>query len=405
MALFNYKAVTPAGETTSGQMEAESAEIVIARLQESGNLPISADPVGTGMGSGFAQLLGAGKRVGAKDIGLFTQQLATLLRAGLPLDRALSILGELAANEKLQNMITAVRDQVRGGTTLSEALESQHGTFSRLYINMVRAGEAGGNLDSTLTRLADYLKRSKALKDSVVSAMIYPALLFFMAIGSLFVLLTFVIPKFEPIFDELGGNLPILTQIVLAVGAFLQSYWWAIILAVLAVVVVIKNQFANPESRLKWDANLLKLSLIGGLLTKVEVARLSRTLGTLLVNGVPLLSALSIGKNVMTNTVMANAIGEATKDVKTGDSLAHTLAKHEMFPRLALQMINVGEETGRLDEMLLDVADTYDEEVQRAVDRMLALLVPALVLTMALLIATIVLAILFAILKINELVG
>ncbi len=405
MPVFRYKAISPGGDTLQGQMEAGTVREVIARLQEAGNVPISADEAGGGLGLGGLERLFSGGGVSTQDIGVLTQQLATLLGAGLPLDRALHILQDLAASEPVARLIKSIRDQVRGGGSLSDALEAQHGVFPRLYVNMVRAGEAGGSLDVTLARLSEYLIRSKRLKDSIISALIYPALLLVLAVGSLLVLLAYVVPQFMPIFEDLGGDLPLLTKIVLGVGRVVQDYWWALALAAVAVVLYVRRQMADPVTRLRWDRRFLNMRLVGDLISKVEMARLSRTVGTLLTNGVPLLGALAIGRNVMTNTVLSQGIAAAAKEVKTGDSLAHAMAAAERFPKLALQMISVGEETGQLDAMLIKVADAYDDEVKAATDRMMALLVPALTLALAALVGLIVMSILMAILSINELIA
>ncbi|MDX1568901.1 MAG: type II secretion system F family protein [Xanthomonadales bacterium] len=405
MALYRYKAVSPGGDTLQGQMEALSVEDVIAKLQEAGNVPISAQEATGGLDAALGTLLTRGARVSQREVAVFTQQLSTLIGAGLPLDRALHILHDLADSEAIGELVKAIRDEVRGGASLSDALEARHGVFNRLYINMVRAGEAGGTLDVTLARLAEYLERSKELKDSVISALIYPVLLLFMAIGSLVVLLIYVVPQFMPIFEELGAELPLLTQIVLGVGRIFQQYWWLLLGLAFAVVLYFRSQFADPKTRYKWDRRLLRFGLTGDLIAKVEMARLSRTVGTLLTNGVPLLAALSIGRNVVTNTVMAEGVETASKEVKTGGSLAHNLARAGDFPKLALQMINVGEETGQLDVMLVKVADTYDREVRTTIDRLMAAMVPILTLTLAVVIALIVMSILVAILSVNELVA
>ncbi|MFK7955840.1 MAG: type II secretion system F family protein [Lysobacterales bacterium] len=404
MPTFRYKAVSPSGETLSGQMEASSSVEVIAKLQEAGNVPITAQEAGQGLGFSLGDMLGAGSRVKTREIGMLTQQLATLLGAGLPLDRALQILEDLGESDALQKLIKAIRDQVRGGAPLSDALEQQHGVFSRLYINMVRGGETGGTLDTTLARLAEYLERSKALKDTIVSALIYPALLLILAVGSLLVLLAYVVPQFTPIFEDLGEDLPVITDLVLFVGRIIQEYWWALIGGGVLLAVYVQRQLGQPESRRQWDERFLKLKGVGGLVRKVEMARLARTVGTLLTNGVPLLNALSIGRAVLGNAVLAEAVDVASKDVKTGGAMAHALAATGEFPRLALQMISVGEETGRLDEMLVDVADAYDVEVRTTVERMMALLVPLLTMALAVLIAVIIIAVMLPILQVTELV-
>lgn len=403
MPLFEYKAVTPAGETFTGEMDAPSKDLVIAHLQEAGNIPVSAREVGSGFR--LTNLFRGKQGLKQREIGDFTQQLATLLGAGLPLDRSLGILAELAENERVQRMVEKIRNRVREGGSLSEAMEERHGVFSRFYINMVRAGEIGGSLDQTLSRMAEYMERTKELKDTVVSAMIYPALLIVLAIASLILLMVYVIPQFAPMFEEFGGELPMLTRIVMAIGDALQSYWWLMVATVAVVVLWFRSQMARPTSRRRWDARFLGLRGIGDVIAKMETARLTRTTGTLLINGVPLLSALSIAKNVMSNTVLSDDVAEAASQVKTGTPMAQALAANGNFPRLSLQMVNVGEETGQLDEMLLKVADTYDRDVRVTIDRLMAMLVPVLTLSLAVVIGVIVMSVLMAILSINELIA
>ncbi len=404
MPLFEYKAVSPSGETVRGTMEAASEVLVIAKLQESGNIPLSTNAAGEG-GFSLDSLSLKRRGMNAREVGQFTQQMATLLGAGLPLDRSLQVLLELSENARVEQAVAAIRDQVREGGSLSDALDAQHGSFSRLYINMVRAGEIGGSLDTTLDRLADYLERSKDLKDSVISAMIYPIMLMLLAGGSLVLLLVYVIPQFTPIFEELGGDLPMITKIVLAAGGVLQNFWWGLIGLTILAVYLFRRMLANPEKRLRWDTKVLGTRWVGDLVSKMEIASLSRTLGTLLTNGVPLLSGLAIARNVMNNSLLRQSVEATTQEVKTGGGLAHNLAETGHFPRLALQMVSVGEETGKLDEMLLKVADTYDKEVRNTIDRLLAIFTPFVTLLMAVMIGTIVMSVLMAIMGINELVG
>ncbi len=274
MPLFEYKAVSPSGETVRGTMEAGSEDSVIAKLQEGGNIPLSTNAAGEG-GFSFDALSLKRRGMNAREVGQFTQQLAILLGAGLPLDRSLQVLLELSENNRIKQTVTAIRDQVREGGSLSEALEAQHGSFSRLFVNMVRAGEVGGSLDTTLDRLADYLERSKDLKDSVVSAMIYPIMLMLLAGGSLILLLVYVIPQFTPIFEELGGDLPLITKIVLAAGGILQNFWWGLIGLTVLGVVMFRRMLANPEQRLRWDTKVLAMRWVGDLVAKMEIARLA----------------------------------------------------------------------------------------------------------------------------------
>lgn len=404
MSQFEYKAVAPSGETVRGSMEAPSEAAVIAKLQEMGNIPLTVNAAGEG-GFSLDSLSLKRRGMNVREVGQFTQQLATLLSAGLPLDRSLHVLLELAENGRVEQTISSIRDLVREGGSLSDALDAQHGSFGRLFVNMVRAGEVGGSLDTTLERLADYMERSKDLKDSVVSAMIYPIMLMLLAGGSLILLLVYVIPQFTPIFEELGGDLPTITKIVLAFGSVLQNFWWGLIALTFLAVYMFRRMLANPEKRLRWDSRVLGMRWIGDLVAKMEIARLSRTLGTLLLNGVPLLSGLSIARNVMNNSLLRQTVEATAQKVKTGGGLAHNLAESGHFPRLALQMVSVGEETGQLDAMLLKVADTYDKEVRYTIDRLLAVFTPAVTLLMAVMIGTIVMSVLMAIMGINELVG
>jgi general secretion pathway protein F len=404
MPLFEYKAVDSNGETVQGTMEAVSVDMVVLKLQEAGNIPLQARESGSG-GFGLANLRFGRRGMNAREVGAFTQQLSTMLAAGLPLDRSLQVLLDLAENDRVKRTVAEIRDRVRQGGSLSDALDEQHGAFNRLFVNMVRAGEVGGTLDATLARLTEYLERSRDLKDSVISALIYPALLLLLAAGSLVLLLVYVIPQFTPIFEELGGDLPLITKLVLGVGSVLQNFWWGIILLTVLAVYWFRRMLADAEKRFVWDGRVLSTKWVGDLVGKIETARLTRTLGTLLTNGVPLLSALSIAQNVISNTVLRRDVNDAAREVKTGGGLARNLARGGRFPRLALQMISVGEETGQLDAMLLKVSDTYDIEVRNTIDRLLSIFTPVVTLFLAVLIGTIVLSVLVAILSINDLVG
>lgn len=400
MTLYYYKAVTPSGETLEGQFDLASHDEVIGKLQDAGNIPLEVREADGGDSASLFAALFKRKTLSEAQVVQFTQQLATLLGAGQPLDRALQILLDLPESDKAKRMLERIRDEVRGGTPLSDALESEQGSFSKLYVNMVRAGEAGGSLDDTLARLADYLERSANLKSSVVNAMIYPAFLVGMVMVSLMVLLVYVVPQFAPMFTDMGVEMPLITKIVLAVGETLQSFWWLILAVIVFVVGWFRRQMADPPARLGIDARFLKTRVIGDVIRKIETARLARTLGTLLKNGVPLLSGLTVARNVMTNTVLAEAVGQAAEEVKTGGGLGYALAQPKMFPKLAIQMISVGEESGELDSMLMKVADTFDVEVKNTLDRLLAAMVPATTIVMTVVVAMIMLAIVLPIMNI-----
>ncbi len=405
MPVYRYEAVNPAGEVLKEELAAASQDDLIQRLRDQGLLPLSVEEVEGGwLGRALSlPLPGARKRVSQREIGLFTQQLAKLLKAGLPLDRALSILIGINGEGRMQNLLNRVQESVRGGSTLADAMEEQPGVFSRLYLNMVRAGEASGSLDVVLDRLSEFMERSKALKDTVTSALIYPLILLVVAGLSVIILLTYVVPQFQSLFDDAGQALPVSTQIVIAVGVGLRDYWWVGVLLVLGLIGFFQRQLSRPETRYRWDRLLLRLPLVGDLVAKVEMARLARTLGTLLRNGVPLLTALAIVKETMSNQVLAEAVGTVAENLKAGQGLAEPLMEQGRFPPLAVHMIRVGEETGQLDDMLFQVADTYDGEVQTTVKRLLALMEPALILGLGVVIAGIIMSILVAIISINDL--
>jgi general secretion pathway protein F len=402
MALYRYKAVAPTGETLVGEMEALSRDEVVVRLQDAGNIPIEAAEAGSGGGRALAALF---KRsaLGGDQLAQFTSQLGTLLGAGQPLDRALHTLSENAETDAARALIERIKDGVRSGTPLSTTLEQQHGVFSRLYVNMVRAGEVSGSLTDTLKRLAEYLERSRQLRGTVINALIYPAILIGLVTLTLFVLMIFVIPNFQPVFDELGSRLPIITRVVLFVAGALQNFWWLMLIVGVAALVYLRNQYAQPEPRRQIELFMLARGGIGPLIAKIETARLARTLGTLVQNGVPLLTALTIGKNVMGNTVLADAVEKASNEVKTGSGLAYALGLSKRFPKLALSMIAVGEESGELDGMLNKVAETFDQEVKNTVERLLAALVPVVTAIMAVMVGMIMLAIVLPLLEMSSL--
>ena len=404
MPRYRYEAVDAAGEVLRDELEAASADAAIERLRDQGLLPLSVDEAKGGLlRGGLGQPLFSKRRaLSRKALGVFTQQLASLLGAGMPLDRALTILIGVAEDERGKALLERVQAKVRGGSTLADALEAQ-GAFSRFYLNMIRAGESGGALETVLKRLNEFLERSQALRETATSALIYPIILLSVAVLSVIILLTFVVPQFERLFADAGKALPLATQVVIALGNGFRHYWWVGLIVIGSIVTVARRQLNQPDSRARWDRRLLRLPLFGDLIAKVETARLSRTLGTLLGNGVSLLSALTIVRETLSNQILAGALGEVAEHAKTGRGLAEPLLEAGHFPKLAVQMIRVGEETGQLQEMLIQVADTYDGEVQTAVKRLLTLLEPALILGLGVVVAGIIMSILVAILSLNDL--
>ena len=405
MPLYTYKALNARGELLHGQMEAASDAEVVQRLQEQGHLPVEARPAGEGGGeAGWRALLKPRPFAGARLV-QFTQQLATLLGAGQPLDRALTILLELPEDEAAKRTVTEVRDAVRGGSSLSTALERQHGTFSRLYVNMIRAGEAGGSLHDTLARLADYLERSRALKGRVVNAMIYPAILLVLVGFSVLFLLGYVVPQFAAMYESLDAELPFFSRFILGLGLFVRDWWLLLVVVPALAAWWFDRRRRDPATREALDAWLLRQRFAGPLIAKLETARLARTLGTLLRNGVPLLSALGIARNVLDNRTLAADVDAAADEVRNGIGLSVALGRGKRFPRLALQMVQVGEESGALDAMLLKTADTFEQETSLALDRMLAALVPVVTVAMALIVGVVIMAVLMPLYDLTGAIG
>ncbi len=404
MPRYRYEAVDSAGEVLHDELDAASLEAAIERVRDLGLLPLTvAEAKGGLLRGGLGQPWFSKRRtLSRQTIMRLTQQLSSLLHAGMPLDRALTILIGVAEDESAQALLARVQEKVRGGGALADALEAQ-GAFSRFYLNMIRAGEAGGALDVVLKRLTEFLERSQALRETVTSALIYPLILLSVSALSVIILLTFVVPQFQRLFADSGKALPLATQIVIAAGDGFRYYWWVGAIVIALLVGAMRQQLRHPESRIRWHRWFLRLPLFGDLIAKVETARLARTLGTLLGNGVSLLNALTIVRETLSNQVLAVALGEVAEHVKTGRGLADPLQDAGGFPKLAVQMIRVGEETGQLQEMLLQVADAYDGEVQTAVKRLLTLLEPALILGLGVIISGIIMSILVAILSLNEL--
>jgi general secretion pathway protein F len=409
MPVYRYKAVNNAGDVAAGELDAANESEIVERLRDQGLMPMqviaaAGDRVAAAQKRSERRRWFAPRRVTRDHVLALTGELATLLRAGLPLDRALEILINLASAPPVARLLQTVRDSVRGGKSLSQALDMHREVFSRFYVNIVRAGEAGGALGAVLTRLADTMERNKELRESVKSALIYPTILIGVAVTSVMILLVFVVPQFQQTFAQAGKALPVPTQVVIFVGTGLRKYWWLLIAVVVAGVWLFRRWLSRPAVRFRWDQRLLRWPLIGDLTAKVEVARFARTLATLLGNGVTLLAGLSIVKETMTNSVLALGIDGVTTRLREGKGFGRPLLETGLYPRLATQMILVGEESGRLEEMLNRVADVYDREVAMAVKRFLSVLEPALILGLAVLIGGIVFSILLGVMGMSELV-
>jgi type II secretion system protein F len=400
MPVFAYRAADRRGQTIDGVMEAVDARAVIERLRKDAYFPIKV-AVQAERAALFS--FGGSSRVRPRDLLALTQMLATLFEAGLPLDRALSILEELAPSPRVKTIVSDLLHSVRGGTSLSEALAKHHPRpFSRLYINMVRAGEKGGVLEVSLRRLAEFLEARAAFSDAVKSALAYPLVITTVGAAAIVFLMTFVIPRFATIFSDLGQAIPLPTQILLSVSAAVQTYWWVGATAAMGAVLAWRIWTSTPHGRARWDELLLRLPIVGSLAMKIETARFARTLGTMLKSGVPVLGAMAVVGDMMSNQAVGTAVARLADGVKRGGTIALGMQEHTTFPALAMHMVRVGEETGRLEEMLLKVADTFETDVRGEMKRVLGLLEPAIILGMGVLVAFIVVAMLLAIFSINE---
>lgn len=401
MAKFAYKAVRPDGEAVEGELEAADEAAVIRHLQGAGLIPIQARRTG-GLSLKLRRERAAG--LTRKEVGVITRELATLLEAGLTLDRSLQILIDLSGEPRVARVLTALQERVRGGATFSTALEEQGTQFPRLYVNMVRAGEASGALDAVLARLADYLERAAELRETVTSALVYPAILLVVAGLSVILLLVFVVPQFTVLFQDMNAALPLPTQVVIAVGDLFRNYWWAILALLALTAVGVERWLERPGVRDRLDVRVLALPLFGDLIWKMETARFCHTLSTLLKNGLPLLSALNLAREVVGNRKLSGLLVEASEELKRGHGMAGPFTQREILPQMALQMIRVGEESGSLDAMLGKVAEVYDKETQSSVRRMLTLLEPILIIGLGAMVAGIIISIIVPILGLNELV-
>lgn len=403
MTVFAYRAADRRGQTVAGVMEAPDARAVVERLQRDACFPITIKAQDQRR-LGFAWPETWRGRVAGRDLVALTQQLATLVEAGLPLDRALAIQAELAPTPRLRAIMADVLRSVQGGTSLADALGTHHPRpFSRLYINMVRAGEKGGVLETTLRRLAGFLDESQEFRDALVSALIYPALLTGVGTAAVVFLMTFVIPRFASIFKDLGATIPLPTLILLEASGFIQHYWWLLALLVTAGVLGSRMVLATPRGRLGADRLLLRLPLAGTVIVQTEGARFTRILGTLLKSGVAMIPALAVVKDMLGNQVVAGAVESLSDGVRRGAGLARPMAEARTFPALAVHLVRVGEETGRLEETLLQVAASLEADTRKLVKRLIALAEPCTILVMGLVVGFIVVAMLMAILSVTDL--
>jgi general secretion pathway protein F len=388
-------------------MEAGEERVVVVRLHDQGYLPLRiavperAKPQAALSWFSLPDLPWRGA-VRQHDLLLLTRELATLVSAGLPLDRALSVLAGLTTKAELRRIIEQVLRAVQHGKSLAEALADYPKIFPPLYVNMIKAGELGGFLDTALHRLAEYLERAHEVQEEIKSALAYPVILVLVGGASILFMFTFVLPKFAMLFEDVGQALPTSTRLLLGISHGLRAYWWVLVLAGVGVWAGIRRYLATPQGRFTWDRWSLNVVVIGQLLRKREVGRFARTLGTLLKSGVPLLQALEVVEAVVSNQMVSRALKGVRVGVREGQGIAGPLGRSGVFPTLAFQMVSVGEETGRLDEMLMRVAEYYERDTYTQLKRLTALVEPLLILTMGLVVGFVVIAMLLGVFSVND---
>lgn len=425
MPHFAYTALDARGQEVNDTLEAADEQQAIQALRQAGYYPTSVMEAGKAAKAAKAkgakapkasQQSGAKKQINIsipflerktikpKTLMIFTRQLATLIDAGLPLLRGLTVLGKQEPDVVLRKVIHKLADTVQGGSTFSDALAQHPKIFNKLYVNMVKAGELGGVMELVLIRLADFQEKAQKLKNKVVSAMFYPIIVLVIAIAIMAFLLVYIVPKFEQIFQDMlsGKPLPGLTQFVINTSKFVQEQWYLIIAAVVLVVVGYNLLSRVPKGLAFIDSVKLRIPLFGDLIKKGAISRFSRTLGTLVTSGVPILQALNITRETAGNVVLAGAIQNVHDSVKEGESIVQPLEKSGVFPPMVVSMIDVGEETGQLPEMLLKVADVYDDEVDNTVAGLTSLLEPIMIVFLAVIVGTIVIALFLPLISIIQ---
>ena len=415
MPLYRYKAVNGAGATVQGEYDAMQENAVVEWLRESALMPLKVELAKGGRSTASAAATGAAparrswfarKKVSQEQLLSLTRELATLLKAGLPLDRALEILINLSNVDSARSLMQQIRDDVRGGASLSQALDKSSGVFSRFYINIVRAGEAGGALAAVMARLSEFMERAKELRETIRSALIYPALLLIVAVSSIMLLLIKVVPQFEQIFQSFGAELPVFTQMVVNLSKAVQAYWFVFVIAVLAAITGFGYAYNRSlQMRNAIDRLSLKVPVIGNILNKSAVARFARTLSTTFAAGVPLVDALTSVAGATGNVVYSDATLRVRDDVSGGQQLNFAMRNTGVFPNMVVQMTSIGEESGALDDMLDKAASYYEEQVDNAVDALTSLLEPIIMAVLGVVIGGLIIAMYLPIFQLGQVVG
>jgi type II secretory pathway component PulF len=399
MATFFFRAVAVDGKLRTGSLTAESEKTVARELRKQGLTPVY---VGTEQKKRFELKLPAFVRGRRRDVLFFTQELSTLLNATIPVDRALAITGELTEHPHFRYIVLDILRVLKGGKSLADSLAVHPDYFSDLFVNMVRAGEASGNLAAVFERLAEFERSRDELRNYIISSMIYPALLALVGVSSIIVLLTFVVPRFASVFEESHMKMPVPTMIMLEASKIVTAYWWMAASALVVTAVIFQAYVRTAPGRLWWDSLRLRIPLMGDALRKAETARFARSMATLVSNSVPLVQSIGIAAAILNNRKIAGALGEVAQGVKRGEGIAGPIRKAGVFPPLAGHLLMVGEETGRLDQMFARMAEIYETDTRAAIKRFTALFEPLVILVMGVLVGALILSMLLAITSINE---
>ncbi len=398
MPTFAYEALDVKGQKIEGTDEAASQDLLISMLISQGLQPVKVKRL-----KRFHALLSRkGVRFSHDDLLYFTRELADLLEAGVHLERTLVILEDAAEQKTIRVLINTIRQEIHGGKKLSEALSSYPDIFNPLYINMVRVGELGGVLPVVLKKLSGFIERSRDIRKFIITSSIYPSILALVGILSVFILVTFVVPKFGQIFEDLNQPMPLATKLIVGASMFLQSWWWLLGLVIFVLSTGLYSYIKSPEGRAWWDRVVLRLPLAGSMLLKIELGRLARTLGTLLESGIPILKGISLSGEVVSNSVIRSAVDDLYKGVRQGKSLSQLMKQAKVFPSLMVHLVAVGEETGAMGPMLLKIADDLEEKVQHDTKVYLSLVEPITIVLMGIIIGGIILSMLLAIFGIND---
>jgi type II secretion system protein F len=413
MPKYSYQARDKSAKLVEGTLEAETQLQAVEKLQTLGLYPIRVkegstapralptNTISTNIKTSSGQFLW----IKTSEVSNFTRQLADLLSAGLSLMNALTILSNQTENPKLRDIVKTIRNDVQGGSTLADAMARHPKVFNSLYINMIKAGEIGGLLETVLLRLADFSEKETEMRGKIISAMAYPMVLVIVGTLAVIFLLAFIIPRFASIFEELGVALPLPTQILMIISTTMKGYWWAILLAVGIIGIASQRYLKSTEGKLRLNQTQLKIPILGTIIKKREIARFARTFGELLKNGVPILNALQISADTMTNQLVAHEIRKIRTNISEGERIAEPLKQSTVFPPMVVNMIAVGEESGHLESVLSKIANSYEADVDRSLKVFTSLLEPAVILCMACVVGFIALAMLLPVFTINLNVG